>query len=147
MASTVYNNFKRALAEGEIDLASATLKVMMTAGYTPNPDHVYVTASGAAAAEIAVTGYVGGYGGAGRKTLASVTVTQNDTIDKVVLDAADVTWASLAVGATPTRALIIIEQGGSDATAILLGAVDIGSSATAGAPFTIQWHTDGVLRW
>jgi hypothetical protein len=147
MAHTAYTNFKLALGAKLIDLDTDTIKVMLTAGYTPDPDHVYVTASGAGAAEISVTGYTGGYGGGGRKPLTGVTWTANNTINKSVLDADDVTWASLAAGATPTRALLIIEQGGSDATAILLGAVDIGSSPTAGAPYTITWSTDGVLRW
>jgi hypothetical protein len=147
MANVVMNNFKRALAEAELDLASVPIKIILTEGWVPDPDDKFVTASGAGAAEISVTGYTGGYGGGGREPLTSVTVTQNDTINKVVLDADDVVWASLAAGATPDYASGVIETGGSDATALVLFSIDIGSAPTAGAPFTIQWHTDGVLRW
>lgn len=74
----------------------------------------------------------------GRKTLTGVTVTVNDTLDRVELDSADITWTS-ATG-NPISAIVIGYDGdttsGSDADIVPLIKADFaitpdGSSVTA----------------
>jgi hypothetical protein len=117
-SNLVYNGLKSAIMgiptsgtpAARIDLISDTLKVLLIGTgvpYTPNPDHRFV--SSVAASEIAVTGYTGGFGGAGRKTLASRTLSADDTNDWGIFDAADLSWTTLGVGATVGGAVLFKE--------------------------------------
>lgn len=125
MANLVYNRFKGLLLDDTIDLSGDTVKVMLvTATYTPNADDDF--ADTPAANEISVTGYVPGFAGAGRKTLATKVFTVDDSGDRGTFGAANLTWTALGVGATIKWA-IIYKHITNDAASPLICALDLGA--------------------
>ena len=138
MASLVYNSFKRDIMNGSIDLDTDTIKcALVTSAYTPdvdahdNFDDVTNEVSG--------TGYT-----AGGATLASVTVTVDNTDDEGVFDAADVSWPTSTITA---RAAVIYKSTGVASTSKLICYVDFGSNITSTAStFTITWAAEGILN-
>ena len=139
MASKMYGNMLLKALNKEVDWDSDTIKVMLcTSAYTPNQDtHIYKSS---VTNEVTGTGYT-----AGGATLASKTITYDTATNVVILDAADVTWASSTI--TARYAVVYDDAGASDATKVLLGYVDFGSdqSSTAGN-FTLTWDATGIFR-
>src|ERR1044072_7294284 len=139
MASKMYGNMLLKALNKEVDWDTDTIKVMLcTSRYTPNQDtHIYKSS---ATKEVTGTGYT-----AGGATLASKTITYDTATNVVILDAADVTWASSTI--TARYAVIYDGAGASDAAKVLLGYVDFGSdqSSTAGN-FTLTWDATGIFR-
>lgn len=145
MASLVTNRGKRCLVDGTVDWDSTALKGMLLASsYTPDPDHSTVNQINAS--EIAVTGYTGGFGGAGRIALSSKTVTQDDANNRVDLDAADISHGALGAGAT-VGFMAVIRESGSDATSDVIAILEYGSPIPLnGGAFTTQFAATGALR-
>jgi len=133
---TVYNNFKEQVLLGAVDLSSDTLRVTLHTGYTPDVDHnVWGDASG--------TEYptYGNYTANGVQLLSG-SVTQDDANDRAAFDANNVTWTSLNLsGTTPSDAVIR----DTTATECLVCWVELGTTATNGGDYTLQWHTDGIF--
>lgn len=135
-----YNNFKEQCWEGVFQLQSGghTLKVSLHTGYTPNIDSHTVWA------DVSATEYAaGGNYAAGGATLGSQDVTQDNTNDRAVFDAADVTWNSLGPlsPATPGHAIL------RDTTASgepLICYWELGTTATNGGNYTLQFATAGI---
>jgi len=96
------------------------LKAMLvSAGYVPNADDDVVDAGGANDAadhEVGSASYVGGWGGSGRKMLASKTVTVDKANNRVLFDCADVTWTALEVPVQPAHLLVVNEGIADDTT-------------------------------
>jgi hypothetical protein len=140
------NKAKTLLAQGALNLASDTLKWMLvSSSYTPNKDNDFVTS--ATAAEVSTTGYVAGYGNAGRKTLTTQTVTQDNTNDLMKFTADSPTWTNIGVPAGTSScayALLVKETGGSDATAILIATLDAVMTFNGGN-FTLTVNASGIL--
>jgi len=138
MADLIYNGFKFYIMNGGIDLDTDTIKVMLvTSTYTPNQDtHVFRSS---------VTNEVTGSGySAGGATLASKTVTQDDTDNEGVFDAADVTWSTATITA---RGAVIYKSTGVAGTDTLICYLDFVSDQTAtGADFTIAWNAEGIVN-
>lgn len=151
MANIFYNDAKLGVWDRSIDLLANNLDVMLlVAGYTPDADHLVVDAGGAddpVDHELAVTGYAGGWGGSGRKVLASKALAKDNTTDKAFFDAADVSWASLATGATIVAALLIKRGSANDTTARLIAYIDLADTPTNGSPFTLQFPAAGILTY
>lgn len=142
MASFLYNKAKAEILRGNIPWVSSTLKMMLvTASYSPNPDHDFV--SSASGNELSGTGYIAGFGGSGRHTLTGKTVTEDDSNDRAVADADDVTW--LAINAGTAAAGIIIKEVTSDADSILVAYMDIADVATNGGDLSLQFNIAGVF--
>lgn len=83
----------------------------------------------------------------GRKTLASVTVTVDDTNDRVDVDAADVVWSS-ATGNAVSALVICYDPdttGGTDADLVPLVKLDF-VATPAGGDITAQFATGGFAR-
>ncbi len=136
MASGVYNRFKYNLMKKLIDLSTDTIKcALLTNAYTFDADHdVWTDVS---ANEVSGTGYT-----AGGKDLTSLSVTQDDTDDEGVFDAADVTWSNSTITA---RFAILYDDtlAGDD----LVCCIDFGSDKSSSAgPFTIQWNVEGIVN-
>lgn len=151
MASGWYNRAKKEIMDGTISLLSDTIKVMLvTSSYTFNPDHDFIDMGGAndpADHELSGTGYTGGYGGSGRKTLASKAITEDDPNDRAEFDAADVTWTSINAGTI--RAAILIKEGTNDADSKLIAYIDNAAQfplVTNGGDVTLQWNAEGILQ-
>jgi len=123
VAEFCYNTGSKELWDATIALLSNTIKVMLcTSVYTANRDDDVVDAGGASDpldAELSGTGYTGGWGGAGRKTLASKTITVDKANDRSAFDAADVVWTAINAG-TAAQLLCIKEGGANDTTSRLI---------------------------
>ena len=146
MAALVFNRTKKELWSATINWGTASIKVMLvTAAYTPLPAHNFIS-QGAAAAELSGTGYVSGFGGSGRKLLVSKTTTQDDSGNRGVFDAADLTWSAINAGVA--AAAILILEGTSDSDSRILAYTDTGGfpKTTNGGDFTIQWSASGIAQ-
>lgn len=140
-----------------LDMESDTIRVMLVgSGYTPDRDDDYV-GSGAGTPggeEITATGYTGGHQGAGRHTIGSIAVTEDDTNDLAKVDGADpAAWDPLGNTTNDTVTYVILMRDGTtdDSDALLIACYDTVSSGTFpfttnGGSFTWQWHTNGMFR-
>lgn len=140
-AIVFYNDFKEQLGKKIHDLVNDTIKITLHTGYTPNIDSHQVWA------DVSSTEYGTGSGyTAGGKTLASKTVTQDNTNDRMAFDAADVTWTALGAlsPATPSHAIIWNDTPSSPADP-LIGYIELGSTATNGGDYTIQFNANGIF--
>lgn len=139
MATQVYNSFKLNLIDTstKINFSSDTIKVaLVTSTYSPSIDnHDFFNDI---TNEVVGTGYT-----AGGATLASKTVTQDNTNDKAVFDAADVTWTTSSITA---RGAILYKSTGVASTSPLIGYIDFGADKTSdGGTFQITINTSGLL--
>lgn len=150
MASFLYNTAAKEMIDGTIDIDTDTIKVMaVTSSYSADRDDDVVDAGGANDAvdhEISVSGYTGGWGGSGRKTLANPAVTADKTNDRAEFDADDFTWSALGAGATIAALIVIKEGGANDTTSRLIAYLDITDTATNGGDITIQFNAEGIIQ-
>ena len=136
--ATVYNSYKKAQQEGSIDLVNDTIKVILVNGYTVDADnHQYY--SDVSASEVSGTGYT-----AGGQALANKTVTQDNTNDKAVFDADDVSWANSTISAD---GCILYKDTGVATTSPLICYMPFGSTVSSNnTEFKIQWSSNGILQ-
>lgn len=138
MADIVFNNFKKNIMNGSIDLDTDTIKVaLVTSTYTPDQDtHEFFSS---VTNEVSGTGY-----SAGGAALANKAVTEDTINNKGVFDADDTSWASSTITA---RAAVIYKDTGVAATSPLICYIDFGAdkSTTAGT-FLITWNAEGLLN-
>ena len=138
MADVIYNNFKKKIMDGSIDLDTDTIKVaLVTSSYTPNIDtHVFFSD---VTNEVTGTGYT-----AGGKTLTTPVVSADTTDDEGVFDADDTTWATSTITA---RGAVIYKSTGTSSTSPLIAYIDFGSDKISSAGnFTITWNAEGILN-
>lgn len=137
MANVFYDNAKKNLWNGSINLASDTLKVALVgSGYTPNQaTHEYFSD---VTNEVSGTGYT-----AGGATLTSQSVTADTTNHRGKFTAANVTWSSATITAVGA---VIYKSTGTAGTSPLIGYIDFGGTKSSSAGnFTIQWDaTNGI---
>jgi hypothetical protein len=136
MASRAYTTGLQKLGDGTINFGSATIKTMLvTSAYTMNPDHDQVSDI---TNEISVSGY-------SRQTLASKTVTADLTNDRVVYDAADPVFTSLATGQSIAAAVTFYDPGTGDANCVPLFYNELSAAVpTNGGNVTIQFAATGI---
>lgn len=138
-AITIYNDYKEQLFKKVHDMVNDTIQVTLHTGYTPNIDTHQVWAdTGVSSTEY---GTANGYT-AGGKVLAGNSVTQDNTNDRALFDANDVTWTSLGPlsPATPSHAIIWNNTPTSPADP-LIAYVEIGVTATNGGNYTLAWSS------
>lgn len=138
MADVIYNNFKKLIMNGGIDLDTDTIKVaLVTSAYTPDQDlHDFFDD---VTNEVSGTGY-----SAGGASLANKAVTADNTDNEGVFDADDVTWSTSTITA---RGAVIYKSTGTASTSALICYLDFGSDKTSTAGnFTIQWNAEGILN-
>lgn len=153
MANVFFTKAKRDLLKsgaGSIDLEGDTLKVMLVdSTYAPNPDDEFVddgTANDPLSHEISVTGYTGGFGGGGRKTITGSAVTADLTDDEAVWDANDITWTALGSGAT-IGGCVIIKEITDDTLSRVIAFLDTTNIATNGSNINLSWNSEGIFNW
>lgn len=138
MADVIYNNFKKLIMNGGIDLDTDTIKVaLVTSSYTPDQDvHDFFND---VTNEVSGTGYT-----AGGASLANKTVTADNTDNEGVFDADDVSWTTATITA---RAAIVYKSTGTASTSPIICYIDFGADkvSTAGT-FTISWNAEGILN-
>ena len=144
MASFIYNAGAHAIDNGDFDFLTATVKVMLlglSTPYTPDKDHDHIDDINAS--ELAVSGYAGGFAGAGRKTLANKAVTQNTGTDRDMLDADDPSAWTLAAGDSVTAAVVYFHLT-SDAVSVPLAYLDFTDVVTNGGAFNLAFDALGI---
>jgi len=152
MASGAYTSGLTSAMNGTSPFLTTTHKVMLVSTATPytyDPDHDFLDAGGAndlTDAETNVGGYTRGFGGAGRKTMASKTITSNDTSNRVEWDCADLTWTALATGETLEAAVAIVEIT-NDAASQPVVYLDPTNIPTNGSDVTLQFASNGFLNF
>ncbi len=77
-------------------------------------------------------------------TLLSKTKTKNDTLDRVVFDAADPVFTAVAAGST-VGTVTIFKFVTNDAGSTPIASLDITDTATNGGDITISFSTDGIF--
>lgn len=127
---------------GAVNFLSDTIKAYLVAtSYTPNVDHDFfndVTEIGA------VTGYTPGYNSGSHPTLASKTISADDTNNKIVFDAADPVFGSPGVGET-VKGWATYTPKTSGADSPVHSFTDCPDTPTNGAQLTGQFDaTDGI---
>jgi len=139
MASVIYNSFKRDIANGSIDLDTDTIKVLLTtSSYTPDQD-AHTKRSDVTSEVSNGNGYT-----TGGSALANKTVTADNTNNRGVFDADDVSWASASF--TARYAVLYKSRGGASSSDELIAAIDFGSDYTAtNGTFQITWSANGIL--
>lgn len=129
------------------DLDAAGLKIMLLrSDFTPDPDIQFV--SSISSFECGATGYVGGFGGAGRKTLTGNALTYDSGTNAIKFDAGDpAAWNPLG-GATNQTILYgaIIREVTNDAASPVFVIVKLASPyLTNGTSFTFQFNASGIF--
>ena len=154
MASGSYQRNVAKMLDGTIAFLTDTIKVLLVStatAYTYDPDHEFIDAGGAndiVDAEANVTNYTRGFAGAGRKTLASKTLTANDTSNRVELDAADVVWTALGGASNQTlAAAVVLKEITNDAASRMFAYLDFTDVATNGGDVTLQFASNGFLNF
>jgi hypothetical protein len=144
MASFTFNAGSYALQHQNADYLADTIKVMLlgtATPYTPNKDEASMTTP--ALSELAVSGYAGGFSGAGRQTLASKTLTNDTTNDRTVYDAADPSAWTLGAGDS-VAAAIVYWHSVDDATSVPLFYLDFADVPTNGGAFALSFDAAGI---
>ncbi len=130
--SFVYNN-GASLVSASYWTGTTVKAILVTAGYVADRDHVFVSAIGAN--ELSGTGYVAGFGGAGRKTLAGKTATVDNVNNLTAYGATNPVWTAITAGTA--AAIIIIQEITNDAASVLLAYLDAATPrATSGLDLT-----------
>jgi hypothetical protein len=121
-------------------LNGATIKcLLLDDAFTPSKDHVFADAL---SHELTCTGYA-------RKTLGTVVISQDDTLDFGKLSAAAVVWDALgpATGGPIVQYAAFIKFVTVDADSPVIAVVDVGK-ATNGGEFTLSKHVaNAAFLW
>lgn len=137
MANVIYNSAKQKLMDGSIDLDTDTIKVaLVTASYSPSQDdHEFFDDI---TNEVTSSNYA-----AGGSALANKAVTKDNTNNRGVFDADDLSWSSVTFS---PRAAIIYKDTGNAATSPLIAYIDFGSDqVVSSGTFSIHWSSSGIL--
>ena len=131
----LFNDALTSVVKGEIDYLNDTIVVLLL---TAAPDIDADTFISDLTGEITGGGYV-------RKTLASKTVTTDDTNNRTIADAADVQWTALT---NAFRYYVVAQSTGSDATSRVIVGHDLGATQTIdNGTYDITWPTSGVFNF
>ena len=138
MANLIFNSFKRDIANGSIDLDTDIVNVMLVAATFVADADLDLKRSDVSG-EVTGTGYT-----ASGATLASKTVTVDNTNDRAIFDAADVVWTTATITA---RGAVLYKARGGVATADeLICYIDFGSNiSSTAADFTLAFNASGIL--
>jgi hypothetical protein len=137
MASAFYNNFKKKIQDGSIDMDTDTIKLALTtSSYTPNIDsHDFFDDI---TNEVVGTGYTaGGY------SLANKSVTVDTGNDRAVFDADDITSTNTTV---TFRYGILYKSTGVAGTSPLIAVIDFSTDRVYTAETVlISWNSTGIF--
>lgn len=130
----LFNDALTSIVKNEIDFLNDDIVVLLL---TDAPDIDADTYISDLSGEITGGGYV-------RKTLASKTVTTDDTNNRTIADAEDVQWTALT---NAFRYYVVAKSTGNDATSRVITAHDLGSTQTIdNGTYDITWSTSGVFH-
>ena len=147
MADTVYNRGKYLITSGGVVWGTTDVRALLivTVGNIALPSSAWDVDLNDVAAllnvtdidEMSGTGYV-------RKTMAGMTVTEDDTGNQAIMDANDITWTGIDAGTA--RAIVVYKYNVDDASAELISLHDTNfPKVTNGGDLTVQWPSTGVI--
>jgi hypothetical protein len=132
----VYNNGIKLLTDntGRINWLSDTIKAaLVTTTYVADRDDT--TASAFSGAELSGTGYVGGFGGAGRLVLAGKSLTTDNVNNRSTFGATNPVWA--AINAGTAHAIVLLKEVTTDSDSLLIAYLDgVADQPTVGGQLT-----------
>lgn len=140
-------------ATGEIDLIVDVVKVIAWQTLTGiDTDDEFVgqlTAGGAV--EVTSTGYAGGFGGAGRLTLAAKALAVDQVNNRAEFDCGDLTWASISRASTEQWVAfsIPIKEITNDAASPVVAFIDTATGLPLtpnGSDITMTINIEGLLQ-
>lgn len=136
MADTMPQRFKADLMRKVHNLTSDTIKVaLLNATHAQDPDFDFM--NDVVANELSGTGY-------SRQTLGSKTVTEDNTNNRAVFDAADVTFTGINAG-TAAYVCIFKDNGGADSANEIICILDNVDYVTNGNNLTVVWSSSGIF--
>lgn len=137
MANVFYDNAKKNLWNGTIDLDTNTIKcALVTSSYTPSQaSHEFFSDI---TNEVTGTGYT-----AGGQALTTKVVSADTSNHRGKFTADNVSWTSSTITA---RGAVLYKDTGTASTSPLIGYIDFGSDkSSSSGTFTIQWDgTNGI---
>lgn len=132
-SASIYDNGRKKLVDGSIDLDTDTLKVALcSSSYTPAvTTHTFFSDI---TNEIVASGYT-----TGGVTLANKAITVDTTNHRAYLDADDAIWSASAT--FTVRYAVLYKSTGTASTSPLIGYIDYTTDRTAlsGEQFVVQW--------
>jgi hypothetical protein len=139
MANVIPNTFKKHIMNGDIDLDTDTIKVMLlSSSHTPAGDSDEFI-DDVSSNEVTGTGYT-----AGGATLSNKSVTVDNTDDEGVFDADDTSWSTSTITA---HYAIIYKDTGTPSSSPIIAEIDFGADKiSSGGTFSIQWNSEGILN-
>jgi len=149
MANFLYTKFFERMASGNLNWASAVIRMLLersTSTYSPNKDHDFV-GDLTGLVEVSVASYA-------RQTLGSAAVNIDDANDRVELDCADISFGALESGQTVKSLIVYVQTGGNDSTPNddpLVLHIDTatgltGGAALGGGTFSVQIDAEGLIQ-
>lgn len=139
MTTTIYNAGLDVLGGGSFVADTYRFLLLQGAGYTPNPDDVFVSALTPGSNEVSVAGYT-------RQTAGTKTRTIDNALDRITYDCADPSFGTLTAGQNVTG-MVLYKFVTNDAASILVCYYPIGPVATAGVPFPVAIPSSGVAYY
>lgn len=131
------------MVDRTIDFANDTIKaILVDDTYVYDADHDF--ANDVSADELTGTGYTGGFGGSGRKTLASKTITNDTANDRVEYDFADITWTALNAGTI--GGVVLVKEITNDAASPIIAFLDPTNLVTNGGDVTLVVNAEGAMQ-
>lgn len=146
MANFIYNEAKRAIAEGEIDFGSGGTDIralLVMTNTTADTETNANTISGFTTLdEMNGANYA-------RISLSSEVVNEDVANNRAEFDAADITWSALGAGTRQVQALIIYKHVGADSSNVPIAFIDTGGFpfTANGGNVTIQWNAEGIVQF
>jgi len=142
MATGTYNKGKFLIASGLLALNTADIRVLLVnSGYVFSAAHNFVSD---VAFELSGSGYA-------RKVLANKTLLENDTLNRIIFDADNVTWPAATftgsgLGGGVADSVIVYVENVSDATRSLICCVDATPKiAPVANDYVLQFSAGGIL--
>ena len=134
----VYNEFKFLLSNGQINLLTDTLKILLVNSYSVDIDnHNFVS-------DISAYEIIGGGYTSGGQVLLNQAVIRNDVNNRTQLTASNLQWPTSYINANGG---IIYKDTGDKTTSPLICFIDFGGQkSTNNTPFIIEWSVqEGIL--
>lgn len=141
---------------GEVDVIADEIVIMAFESITGyDLDDVFVAGSGeilnrAGVTEVTSTGYVGGFEGADRLSLASKVLAVDQTNNRAEFDCADLTWPAISLAGSETWvAYLIAKELTSDALSPALWFIDTATGIPLtpnGSDITMTINAEGLAQ-
>jgi len=143
MANFIFNEAKRALAAGELDLDTDDLRLMlvMTNTTADTEDDVNFVGSFTTLDEYDGASYA-------RQAIAGKVINEDAANNRAELDGTDTVFTSLGAGTRQAQAAVLYKHVTNDADSVPIAYFDTGGFPFdgTGSNVTVQWNAEGILQ-